>query len=394
MRVKLEKIKASEKSSNFNWGPVLFIAGYHLLILLLLPVYLIYFTPSWGILVSSVVLLYLTGLSIAAGYHRLFSHSTYKANPIFEYLLLFFGTMATQGSAIRWSFDHRYHHAFVDTDRDPYSIKKGFWYAHFGWILEKPKPIEDKVVADLLRKPQFRFQHKYYEVLMFSTNVLATLFLGWCFSDYFGAFVFTWLIRLFFLHHFTWFINSLAHTWGAHTFCQELSAVDNFLISLVTFGEGYHNYHHAFAYDYRNGVRWYHFDPAKWLIWIMSKIGLAYKLKKNHRYFIEEQILLDRKKLLIKTIQSSFDAHKEILTEKVTSLSENIQATLAHIKKLCDSYLMLKKEKQVERSHLKAMHAEIKEAKKRLKKEYQHWTSMSRQLLSKSRRKDRESMAS
>ena len=385
-------LKASRTGSYFNWGPIAFLVGYHLLILLLLPIYLYQWTPSWGILITSVVLLYATGLSIAAGYHRLFSHSAYKANPIFEYLLLFFGTMATQGSVIRSSFDHRYHHAFVDTDRDPYSIKKGFWYAHFGWILEKPTPIEDKVVADLLRKPLVRFQHEYYEILMFSSNVLVTLFIGWCFSDYFGAFLFTWLIRLFFLHHFTWFINSLAHTWGAHTFCQELSAVDNFLISLVTFGEGYHNYHHAFAYDYRNGVRWYHFDPAKWLIWTMSKVGLAYKLKKNHRYFIEEQILLDRKKLLLKTIQTSFEAHKEVLTEKVTQVSGNIQAKLALVKKLYDNYLLLKKEKQVEKSHLKAIHSEIKEAKKGLKEEYRHWASMSRRLLSKSAHKDIESM--
>ena len=390
----MENLRSLVKSSNFNWGPVLFIAGYHLLILLLLPVYLMFFNPSWGILTASFVMLYLTGLSVTAGYHRLYSHTTYKANSILEYVLLFFGTMATQGSVIRWSFDHRYHHAFVDTERDPYSIKKGFWYAHFGWILEKPKPIEDKVVSDLLRKPVLRFQHRYYSSLMFLTNAMSTVFIGWCCSDYFGAFVFVWLVRLFFLHHFTWFINSLAHTWGARTFCQELSAVDNFLISLVTFGEGYHNYHHAFSYDYRNGVRWYHFDPAKWLIWTLSKIGLAYKLKKNHRYFIEEQLLLDKKKLLLSKIQTSFDAHKEIQKEKITKLSESVLAKLAHLKKLVENYQTLKKEKKVEKERLKVMHSEIKQAKKSLKEEYVHWAFLSRHLLADSSHNDMQGMAS
>ena len=375
------RIRSLIRNSQFNWGSVLFIGGYHLLILIGLPIYFVFFSPSWGIIASAVILLYLTGLSIAAGYHRFYSHITYKANPIFEYLLLFFGTMATQGSVIRWSFEHRIHHAFVDTEKDPYSIKKGFWFAHWGWILEKSKPIEDRVVSDLLRKPLLVFQHRYYPSLMFLTNLVATLFVGWLCGDFLGAFVFAWLVRLFFLHHFTWFINSLAHTWGARTFCQELSAADNFLISLVTFGEGYHNYHHAFAYDYRNGVRWYHFDPAKWLIWTMSKIGLAYKLKKNHRYFIEEQLLLDRKKLLLDAIHASFDAQKEIHREKITKLSESLLSKLAHVKKLRENYQTMKKEKKIEKEHLKAIYSEIRLAKKSFKEEYHHWSFLSRSLL-------------
>jgi len=326
-------------------------------------------------------LLYLTGLSVTAGYHRLYAHTTYKVHPAVEGVLLFFATMATQGSALRWAFDHRYHHAFVDTDRDPYSIKKGFWYAHFLWLFEKPKEIEKKVVADLLRNPRICFQHRFYGPLMLLTNIIAFLFVGWCCSDYLGAFLFAWLVRLFFLHHFTWFINSLAHTWGARTFCQELSAVDNYFISLLTFGEGYHNYHHTFAYDYRNGIRWYHFDPTKWLIWGLSRVGLAHQLKKNHQYFIEEKLVLDRKELLLEKIHSSLGDYKDVWEEKITKLTESVVEKLRQVRQLTEDYRNLKKEKEGKKEYLRALYGQIKTVRKGLKKESRHWMALSRYVM-------------
>lgn len=375
-----DKRKFSLTFSNFNWIPGLFIIGYHLLLLVGLPLYFMHHAPSWGMISVSAILLYVTGLSVTAGYHRLYSHTTYKINPILEGILLFFATMATQGSALRWSFDHRHHHAFVDTDRDPYSIKKGFWYAHFFWLFEKPKEIEKKVVSDLMRSPLLRFQHKFYGPLMITSNLLAVSLIGWWFNDYLSAFLFAWGVRLFFLHHFTWFINSLAHTWGARTFCQEQSAVDNYVISLLTFGEGYHNYHHTFAYDYRNGIRWYHFDPTKWLIWTFSTLGLASKLKKNQAYFIEEKLLLDRKQLLLEKIHSSIDSYKETWEEKVTAVTERMLEKLAQVKQLSDHYRSLK-EKRESRKALRALQSQIKETKKGLKTESKHWLSLSRDVM-------------
>ena len=122
----------------FNTGPVIFLITYQTLLALSLPVYFYFTTPSLGIVFSSIVLLYLTGLSITGGYHRYYAHRSYRAGSFVEAVLLFFGSMTAQGSALRWSFDHRTHHAHVDTDQDPYSIKKGFWYAHCLWLLEKP----------------------------------------------------------------------------------------------------------------------------------------------------------------------------------------------------------------------------------------------------------------
>jgi stearoyl-CoA desaturase (Delta-9 desaturase) len=289
--------------------------------------------------------------------------------------------MATQGSALRWAFEHRHHHAYVDTERDPYSIKKGFWYAHFLWLFEKPKEIENKVVADLLRNPLLRFQHRFYPLLMLLTNGLTFLFLGWCFHDYLAAFLFTWLVRLFFLHHFTWFINSLAHTWGSRHFCQELSAVDNYLISLLTFGEGYHNYHHTFAYDYRNGIRWYHFDPTKWLIWLLNKCGLAYELKKVNHYRIEEKLLLDRKRLLLEKMHLLLSDQREEWEKKLSVLLENVQIKLRQINELKERYFELKKSKTVKKDYLRNLNIQIKTLKKSLKEEYKYWMLFSQQIL-------------
>lgn len=366
---------------NFNWGPALYLLGYHLLLLISLPIYFFYFTPSWQIITTSVVLLYLTGLSVTAGYHRLYSHCAYKIHPVIETILLFFATMATQGSVLRWAFDHRQHHAFVDTERDPYSIKKGFWYAHFLWLLEKPKVIENKTVSDLLRKPLIRFQHRFYVHLMLVTNIVTSLFFGWCFGDYLGAFLFVWGVRLFFLHHFTWFINSLAHTWGSHVYCQELSAVDNYLISMVTFGEGYHNYHHTFSSDYRTGIRWYHFDPTKWLIWTLSKLGLAFDLRKNHQHLIEHRLIREQKQLLLDKIHSSLSDHKRKWEEKVTMLTESMLDKLQQVKQAKEHYLQLKRNKESEKKTLSELALQIKITKNRLKSEYKHCKILSHQIM-------------
>lgn len=320
------------RENKFNWPTGLFIIGYHLALLVMLPLYLMNYSPSWAMWTITVVLYFLTGLSITAGYHRYYSHQAYKAHPIVEWLLLFFGSMATQGSALRWSYEHRIHHAFVDTDKDPYSINKGFWYAHITWLFHKPEPIDTKVVSDLTKNRLVMFQHNNYATCMIVTNLIAFLVVGWMLNDYVGAFVLSWWTRLFFLHHSTWFINSLAHTWGSRTFSQEHSAVDNYVISLLTFGEGYHNYHHTYANDYRNGIRWYHFDPTKWLIWTLNFFGLAHGLRRVNKYHVRERMLQEQKEELIKVINESKTGKKQELYETVSTMSENLTKTLTRIR--------------------------------------------------------------
>ena len=364
--------------NQFNWGPGLFLIFYHVMLFVGLPLYFFNFPAPWAIIITSSVLMYITGLSVTMGYHRLYSHTTYKINPIVEAVLLFFATMATQGSALRWSFDHRHHHAFIDTDRDPYSIKKGFWYAHFLWLFEKPIEIDNKVVADLVRNPLLRFQHRYYGTLMVITNLIAVLGLGWYFNDYLSAVLFGWLGRTFVLHHLTWFINSLAHTWGARNFSKELSAVDNYVIALLTFGEGYHNYHHTFAYDYRNGIRWYHFDPTKWLIWSLSKFGLAKQLRVVQNYQVQEKLLVEHKHILLNQIEASYPNQKEEWEQKFTDVIDGVLLKLKQIRKLQEDYYAVKKEGQKDR--LAALKLEIKSIRKSFNQEYRKWNALLRNV--------------
>jgi stearoyl-CoA desaturase (delta-9 desaturase) len=208
------------------------------------------------------------------GYHRLFSHKTYSAHPLFETAILAASTLAFQWSAYAWSHDHRKHHTHVDTDKDPYSIKKGFWYAHILWLFDYDRTIDESLVEDLRKNPRVMFQHRHFLALTWTLN-LALLGITCLFLHPLTAFFYSFVLRVFCVHHSTWFINSLAHTWGSKTYARELSATDNAILALLTFGEGYHNYHHAFANDYRNGVRWWHFDPSKWIVWTASKLGLA-----------------------------------------------------------------------------------------------------------------------
>ena len=158
------------KLSEIEWSATIFIIGYHLALLIGLPFYFIYQSTPVGLYIVSAVLLYVTGLGITVGYHRLYSHQTYKTNKIVEAIVLFFASMATQGSALKWAHDHRNHHAYVDTDRDPYSIKKGFWYAHILWMFRKLPPIDEKIVADLCRNKLVMFQHKFHVYHKHSNN--------------------------------------------------------------------------------------------------------------------------------------------------------------------------------------------------------------------------------
>lgn len=369
------------RKKEVNWIPAIVLITYQSLLAITLPIYLYFYTPSLCLILISVALLYITGLSITAGYHRLYSHRAYKAHPIVETVVLFFASMAGQGSALRWSFDHRLHHAFVDSDDDPYSIKKGFWYAHFLWILEKPRPIDAKVVPDLMRNKLVMFQEKHSGKAMILTNFIAFITVGWLVNDYLGAFLIALWTRLFTLHHFTWFINSLAHTWGDKPFSQEQSAVNNYVISLLTFGEGYHNYHHTFSNDYRNGIRWYHFDPTKWLIWGLNKLGLAYDLKRMSPVTINNKLVLEHKNLLVERLRAYWQHRREDLEKQVNELSENLLQKIAQFNKLKELKREIKKQGAYVGEMKFKLRQEIKMLKKSLKDDLRQWSALSHSIL-------------
>jgi stearoyl-CoA desaturase (delta-9 desaturase) len=368
-------------AKKIDWTTTSFIIGYHLILLVGLPFYFLHFSPSGSMWAISAVLLYAAGMSVTAGYHRLYSHSTYKASRVVEALLLFFGSLATQGSALKWSFDHRKHHAFVDTEKDPYSIRKGFWFAHILWLFHGTEPIDKKVVADLYKNRLVMFQHKYYGFCMVGSNLLVSLLVGYCLNDYVGAFVISWLLRMFFLHHFTWFINSLAHTWGAQSFSKEHSAVDNYCISLLTFGEGYHNYHHTFANDYRNGIKWYHFDPTKWLIWTLAKLGLASNLRKMSQVHIQEKILLEDKEALSLKLKNYWAENKAHLEQSIESVSSNILDKFSKFQELASQYREFKRQEFQDKDLINKVKTELNSLQKSIQQDWKDWKKLSRNIL-------------
>jgi stearoyl-CoA desaturase (delta-9 desaturase) len=366
-----------ERIREISWGPGLFLVIYQSILLLSLPFYFWYAPLHLSTFISGFILLYLTGLSITAGYHRYFSHKSFKTNPVIEFFLLFFGSAAGQGSALRWCYDHRNHHAFVDTDKDPYCIKKGFWYAHFTWIFDKQSEIEPKMVGDLMRKPMIMVQHNHYVKCMVASNLLLFALTGWLCKDYLGAFVIGWWFRFFLLHHFTWFINSLAHTWGDKPFCEDQTAVNNFVISMLTFGEGYHNYHHVYANDYRNGIRWYHFDPTKWLIWTLNKCGLAHELKRVDPTTINKRMVLERKNLLLSKLRTACDEKRAELEITIQALSDQLIVQINQFNEVRKEYATMKQSKEMTRK----LKSELKQLKKRLQADWRIWSDVSRYVM-------------
>jgi stearoyl-CoA desaturase (delta-9 desaturase) len=237
----------------------------------------------------AILFLALNGIGIGSGYHRLWSHRAFKAHPLLRVFLAVFGGMALQNSILVWSARHRIHHRDVDdNDKDPYSIGRGFWFAHIGWMLREYESgaIDYSVVPDLQRDPVVAWQHRWYWPLSIGSNVGLPVLLGWLVGDLWGVFLLAGVARLVVNHHVTFFINSLAHTWGSQPYTDENSARDNWFISLFTYGEGYHNFHHMFQNDYRNGIRWYHFDFNKWFIATCAALGLVSDRKRTSRFKI------------------------------------------------------------------------------------------------------------
>ena len=243
-------------------------------------------------IIACVVLIYFSGMSVTAGYHRLWSHKSYEANAFVRVVLAIGGAMTLQNSILHWCSDHRIHHRHVDdNDHDPYSAKKGFWYSHIGWMLREyqvHRYTDYSNCRDLQKDAVVMWQHNHYLKIMLAANFGLPLLLGWLNGDVWGMLLLAGVFRLVVVHHVTFFINSLAHIWGKQPYTDKNSARDNGILAFFTFGEGYHNFHHIFEYDYRNGVKWWQFDPTKWLIKGLSLIGWTSKLRRCPEERIEK----------------------------------------------------------------------------------------------------------
>ena len=263
-----------------DWTNTAVLAGAHLLAVA--AVIWMVFRFHWETLALAVVCYWFCGLSITGGYHRLFAHPTYRAAWPLKLFYLLFGAASVQNSALKWSSDHRRHHTRTDEEEDPYNIRKGFWWAHMGWVLVKEPEVPTYAnVKDLQADPLVRFQHRFYVPL--------ALLVGWglptavaaLWGDPWGGLLVAGFLRLTIQYHATFSINSVAHWTGTRPYDLKASARDSAITALITFGEGYHNFHHRFPLDYRNGVRFYHFDPTKWWVWSFSCVGLVRELRRT-----------------------------------------------------------------------------------------------------------------
>jgi stearoyl-CoA desaturase (delta-9 desaturase) len=270
-----------------DWTNILFLSAVHLAGLGGL-VYLLAVRASPWTIGLAVLWFALCGMGITGGYHRLFAHKSYRASAPLRAFYLAFGAAAVQNSALKWSSDHRLHHAFTDSDGDPYNIRRGFWWAHLGWILFKDETVERDNVRDLEADALLRFQDRHYVALALVFGALLPAAIGLLWGDPIGALLVAGFLRLVVQWHATFFVNSLAHTIGSQPYSDRGSARDSFVTVLVTLGEGYHNFHHTFQADYRNGVRWYQLDPTKWFVWTLSKLGITSDLRRTPSKAIEK----------------------------------------------------------------------------------------------------------
>ena len=246
-------------------------------------------TAGWDILFISFFLVGITDK--VSGYHRLWSHTSYSATFPLRVWLALVGAGAVEGSIRWWSRDHRAHHRYTDTERDPYSVEKGFLYSHMGWMVLKqnPKRIGRTDITDLNEDPVVVWQHRnYIKIVLFMSLVLPTLVAGLGWGDWWGGFVYAGILRIFVVQQATFCVNSLAHWLGEQPFDDRNSPRDHLLTAFATLGEGYHNFHHEFPSDYRNAIRWYQYDPTKWVIWACYQLGLAYNLKQFRNNEIEK----------------------------------------------------------------------------------------------------------
>nr|XP_055169073.1 stearoyl-CoA desaturase 5 [Nyctereutes procyonoides] len=236
----------------------------------------------------------LTALGITAGAHRLWSHRSYKAKLPLRIFLAAANSMAFQNDIFEWARDHRVHHKYSETDADPHNARRGFFFSHIGWlfvrkhrdVIEKGRKLD---VTDLLADPVVRFQRKYYKITVVLMCFVIPTLVPWCvwgeslWNSYFLASILRYTISL----NITWLVNSAAHMYGNRPYDKHISPRQNPLVTLGAIGEGFHNYHHTFPFDYSASEFGLNFNPTTWFIDLMCWLGLATDRKRATKPMIE-----------------------------------------------------------------------------------------------------------
>ena len=263
----------------------------------------------WGTLFNGVQLaifgfMYaITSVGITIGYHRLFTHSSFKTSRFMTAVLAAFGSMAIEGPVLQWVADHRRHHQCSDEEGDPHSphlhsggileALKGMWHSHMGWMINPRTKQSMRYVGDLRKDKLVRSMSKLFPFFVLISLALPALLGGLITMTWMGAFLgFLWggLVRICFVHHMTWSINSVCHIWGARPFNTNDHSRNNLIMGVFALGEGWHNNHHAFQSSARHGLRWWQLDMSYIIIWFMSKVGLVYDVRVPTKERIEAKL--------------------------------------------------------------------------------------------------------
>lgn len=282
-------VPATRNEKKFNWLNAGFLTLLPVVAFVSVGFYIYQEGIQWIDVILFLVFYMLTGLSITGGYHRYYAHRAFECNKLSQFFFLFFGAGAFQNSVLCWASDHRIHHRYVDKEKDPYNINKGFFWAHMGWIFFDEWGGRSFSNANDLKKDKLvMWQHKYYLPIAVFAGFGVPMLIGLAFDRPWGGLIWGGLVRQFFTHHSTFLINSAAHWFGKRPYSEANTARDSWWLAVLSFGEGYHNFHHAFPSDYRNGVRWYQWDPTKWMIGSMSVFKMSWGLRRTSEQTLEQ----------------------------------------------------------------------------------------------------------
>lgn len=349
-----------------NWLNSIFLFATPVFALIGIILHWIYFSPPGLLeLIVFVGLYFACGLSITVGYHRLFSHRSHNAKWPLVLFYSIFGAGSFQNSIIEWCSDHRRHHKMTDSEDDPYSASKGFWYSHIGWILLEEENFTNDFsnVKDLQQSKIIMWQHRNVFLIGALSGLILPAVIGLIvggISGAIGCFVWAGLARVVFVHHGTFLINSAAHIWGTQPYSEENSSKDSFWLAFLTFGEGYHNFHHTFQADYRNGHKWYHMDPSKWWIQSFKYLGLNSDLKSTPKHSIEiAKVNMRFKKRADRLQRRNVNIHR--FEDRLTRCKENLRAKMYEIQKAKQEIKKLAEDSKI------AMKSKIRELKGSIK---------------------------
>ena len=221
---------------------------------------------------------------VTAGYHRYFSHRSFKTSRAFQFILAFLAMTSSQKGILWWAAHHRAHHQYSDTEEDIHSpLQSGFWYSHVGWILSDRYDETDLPrVRDLERFPELRWLNRWFLVPPLTLAVVLFLIGGW------GALVWGFFVSTVLLWHGSFLVNSLSHVFGRRRYQTDDTSRNSFLIALVTMGEGWHNNHHRYMSSARQGFFWWEIDATFYVLRVLSWLGIVWDLRAPPRELLAQ----------------------------------------------------------------------------------------------------------